>query len=60
MFLASAYFAGIPLPAVELRHPRCFVVVAEMKNVARAATQRLHVAQPSVSREIRDVEEELG
>jgi DNA-binding transcriptional LysR family regulator len=60
MFLASAYLAGIPSSAVELRHLRYFVAVAEMENVSRAATQKLHVAQPSLSRQIRDLEDEIG
>lgn len=44
---------------MELRHLRYFVAVAEQENVSRAAL-KLHVSQPGVSRQIHDLEEEIG
>jgi LysR family hca operon transcriptional activator len=48
------------MDAVELRHLRYFIAVAETGSMTEAAEQRLHTAQPSLSRQIRDLEAELG
>jgi DNA-binding transcriptional LysR family regulator len=45
--------------AVDLRHFRSFVVVAEEGNIGRAAT-RLFITQPALSRQLQHLEEELG
>jgi len=47
------------IPAVELRHVRYFIAVAEHLNFHKAALH-LHVAQPPLSRQIRQLEELLG
>jgi DNA-binding transcriptional LysR family regulator len=44
---------------MELRHLRYFVSVAEAASVSKAAL-RVHICQPALSRQIRDLEMELG
>ena len=45
---------------MELRHLRYFVAVAEEGSLTIAAEKRLHTAQPSLSRQLRDLEMEVG
>jgi LysR family hca operon transcriptional activator len=45
---------------MELRHLRYFVAVVEEGSLSVAAERRLHTSQPSLSRQIRDLEYEVG
>ena len=45
---------------MELRHLCYFIAVAEEGSLTNAAERRLHTAQPSLSRQIRDLELEIG
>jgi DNA-binding transcriptional LysR family regulator len=44
---------------MELRHLRYFVAVGEEENMSRAAV-KLHVSQPALSKQVRDLEDEIG
>jgi LysR family hca operon transcriptional activator len=45
---------------MELRHLRYFIAVAETGSLTEAAERRLRTSQPSLSRQIRDLEHEVG
>jgi len=59
MFLALRCLFGIVAGAMELRHLRYFLAVGEALSFTKAAAQ-LRVAQPALSRQVQDLEEEIG
>jgi|SRR5216683_453315 len=59
LWLRSHAFSAQWNSAMELRHLRYFLAVGEALNFTRAAAQ-LRVAQPALSRQVQDLEDEIG
>jgi LysR family hca operon transcriptional activator len=59
-FVSWAHAYEIWEAVMELRHRRYFVAVADAGSFTLAAEQKLHTSQPSLSRQIRDLEQEIG
>jgi LysR family hca operon transcriptional activator len=59
-FVSLSIIPGRHGLAMELRHLRYFVAVSEAGSVTVAAERKLHTSQPSLSRQIRDLEAEIG
>jgi hypothetical protein len=59
LVIANGYCLRNPAHPMELRHLRYFVAVAEVLSFTKAA-QNLRLAQPSLTRQVRNLEEEIG